>query len=327
MMGQAIKVLLDCALLNQQLKCDGNSINSNSIQNCTVERLRCSGNVVSGLSYNGSLDNCTIERLLCPSSDSTSKCRHIDMVCNNSPSCYLDSTKFNCENNSTCYGNRCENSRKIDCNLNLTHPKTCNAEKYFQIPADQTLLDADWPCLYYDLDDRLDLGFNLDCRFVDLKNISEDVAKQNFTYFMINDKFALFEPANWTLKMKFFNFKRIQDPDSVVVTTTLGVEQMEGLSLIWFNTSTISQIPDKFYTGNRLYLEVGWDLELEHPSYSTRVIERRYIDVVKQRVPYGEKVLGKGTDWALIGILITVALLALSITVVLIRNMCNIKRE
>lgn len=78
----------------------------------------------------------------------------------------------------------------------------------------------------------------------------------------------------------------LSDLDATTVIT-LDTDQMVGNKSIWFNT-TLADVPDKYWAGNRLYAEFGWDTKLSPPNAKKTVMDRRFYDSPEYQ--------GKGTN-------------------------------
>lgn len=302
-------LISDCQI--SEITCENGQklidMNSNGYHNCSVEQLNCNG-VNQDSTFNGNLSSCYVQKLSCVPSSKTSSCALLEMVCNTAPSCTIIYQKLPCMRNNTCYvpqntswcicpldrkNSDCSGKRNIICDLHLKEP-LCNAGN--SLSPQEKLLNADWPCIRNSLSEKVSLVYNLDCRFeTPIGNITQDMINANFTYYVINDRFAISEPIQWKLLFKLFNFRKLSDKEAQT-TEYLDKEQMEGTKNIRYETPILSEIPDRYWVGNRLYLEVGWNYEKRYVNG----LDRRYIDSTTPKLQYNSVTFKNGVRYSLV---------------------------
>jgi hypothetical protein len=191
-------------------------------------------------------------------------------------------------------GTDCSQFVPFNCEAELVSPvPNCN-NPYYQKQTEGdpkfNLLDSDPPCLVFSMDETVRLQYKLNCEFA--VNITENLTPKqlaaNFTYWISNDRFSIYEPTTWVVRYKIFNFNILSDSDATV-NLALSTDQMQGYKHILFNT-TLSAVADKFWAGNRLYAEVGWDRIQKPPGLPRSVLDRRFFDSPEYK--------GKGNDFA-----------------------------
>jgi len=162
--------------------------------------------------------------------------------------------------------------------------------------------------LVFPLWERADLQYSLHCAFTDpITNISPEVIAANFTYYISNDNFSVYQEPGWLMNFKIFNFNVLSD-NSAVMQILLTKGQIEGNEPIWFN-QTLGDIPDKFWSGNRLYAEIRWEFA-RGPVLSERMIIRQFLDSPDYVSPLKIASKSNKTRNIILGVVIPILVLA-----------------
>jgi len=280
------------------------NISSNVGDNCTVNELVCNGRSVNVSTYRGSLSNCYVPSIACSNSLKTNTCSVVELSCQGSSVCDVNSRSFLCRGPQTCLqtvntttctcpidrnGTDCSVPRSLNCSLDLLSPKPFCDNPYYQDTSDPKadLLDGDPACLVFSLQETAALKYEVDCVFTEpLGDIPPNILAANFSYYILNDNFAVSRPAIWAMRFKIFNFNMLSD-SGATTTVVLDKNQMEGDTSLWFNV-TLAAIPDKYWSGNRLYAEVAWVQDFLPGGAIQDMLDRRFLDSPDYQ--------GKGTE-------------------------------
>eukprot|EP01119_Soliformovum_irregulare_P013175 TRINITY_DN3484_c0_g1_i1.p1 TRINITY_DN3484_c0_g1~~TRINITY_DN3484_c0_g1_i1.p1 ORF type:complete len:661 (+),score=106.63 TRINITY_DN3484_c0_g1_i1:60-2042(+) len=289
-----------CDLL--QMKC--NSGIQRNFENCSIESLACIDPIakstlpVDSREISGNLTerSCLIDKMKCQNEDG---CSLVQPVCTGMSTCALNRYSFPCRypsvcqqsvNSSSCicpidrWGDHCEKNQSLSCNVSRVEPSQCNVPVPTDVP--RKWLSSDWPCLEYSMKSSVQLGFKLKCQFRnDSIIITNETLQANFTYAYQGDGWAISGDEKFGIRTKLINFFRMSE-DSQVEIQDVTKDQVEGREIIWYNRTMLSEIPDRFWAGNRLYLEMTWDGE-GPPSDDRRDhnLGRIYIDATDRPVP------------------------------------------
>jgi len=144
----------------------------------------------------------------------------------------------------------CSVPRSITCTVSLLSPQG----HCLPGPADDSkdhLLDGDRKCYVYKGGDVAILDFNLDCKFT----TPPPPTNVTFDYWLVSDKFKLSLPQKWNVAQKIFNFNKLSD-QGAQTALLLNQQQMIGNQSLTIEVS-LSNIPEKYWFGRRLYLETG----------------------------------------------------------------------
>jgi len=271
----------------QSVNCKANNVNNavdiTSIrQNCTIKQLSCGVSNTSVFpnsatkknTYNGSASDCIVKELTCSPDSSldplTANCTALQPVCSYQQPCDIEEQQFTCQNTSSCnqplnvsicicpddfVGDFCDQRRAMNCSLTLLSPiPNCDNElNNLDNSVDDRLLSADRACLVYGINEVVTMHYSLACQFTQAP--APLPANISFPYWLNTPKFRLSRPANWTMRFKMFNFNKLSDK-GMMMLPSLTQAQLTGATIEF--RFLLNSVPDRFWAGNRLYLEVGW---------------------------------------------------------------------
>eukprot|EP01119_Soliformovum_irregulare_P019978 TRINITY_DN6415_c0_g1_i3.p1 TRINITY_DN6415_c0_g1~~TRINITY_DN6415_c0_g1_i3.p1 ORF type:complete len:449 (-),score=86.67 TRINITY_DN6415_c0_g1_i3:14-1360(-) len=287
----ASKNLSECTIV--QMNCSG--VSTSISDTCHLSTVTC-GNTTSTIQpfiRNSTLfrSDCYVHRLFCSQADT---CQISLPVCETNQNCFLDDYMVPCRSSDTCQKNvntsrcicpmdrfnqDCSGNRKLECRIFREIPEECNVSPPQEAP--QKYLDSDWPCFVFHDSENASMSFKLKCQFDTAPNITQEMIDANFTYSVEGPDWALTngKPENWTLSFRYQNFFKSKLSDQTGTTfLKLSARQIGGWEASWWNVSKFSSIPDRFWAGNRLWMEVRLE-NLDGSILKKQESTHLYIDV------------------------------------------------
>jgi len=163
--------------------------------------------------------------------------------------------------------------------------------------------------LVYPLNSNASLEYKLYCKFTSDIVITPAIEAANFSYYVENSNFTISKQVYWTLRYKLWNFNVLSD-DGGSQYFRLTQEQLAGIDSIWFNTS-LYNIPDQYWHGNRLYAEISWTLSI--PPVQSKFLKRLFLDSPEKKVNYSSTLSNSKTLDIVLGLMIPLIVIALVI--------------
>jgi len=126
--------------------------------------------------------------------------------------------------------------------------------------------------------------------------------------------------------MNYINFQRLFDPDSFVSNMTVNSKQLDRNETVWFNVSKpLSEIPEKFWSGNRLYVEIGWSADEHPPRFggNSKLLIAHYIDTISPRKQFNQRTYSNGTNWSMFALICGAILIGIGILLVVVKKLSH----
>jgi hypothetical protein len=182
-------------------------------------------------------------------------------------------------------GNNCEKDRYVSCSASLVSPIP-NCDHPIRKGNEN---NEQQNCLIFDPQHpNVTLRFNLQCAFLNSSDINQTLnSLYNFSYVIDNGKVELIticiwltflqfrstKGVIWVLQLKIYNFNALSDPGATFFLD-LSTQSLNGTEDIFFNFS-LADIPERYWQGNRLYIEMGTSVNNVAPTnYISRLASR-----------------------------------------------------